>query len=142
MRGEVFVAAGAWVGLSYDRDGNHERANECYSRLLTERRSLVTTNLAVAEAHAVLLRRSGYLPAVRLLELLRVSRFIFTLYPGAELHAQAEAIPRRYSDQDFSLTDAVSFALMRERGICQALAFDHHFATAGFALLPQPPSVP
>jgi len=29
----------------------------------------------------------------------------------------------------------VSFALMKERGIEEAFAFDHHFTTAGFRLL-------
>ena len=40
----------------------------------------------------------------------------------------------RFTDQDFSLTDAVSFTVMAERGIEEALTLDHHFATAGFAL--------
>ena len=42
----------------------------------------------------------------------------------------------RYDDQGFSYTDAVSFAVMTERGIRDALAMDRHFATAGFTLLP------
>ena len=38
----------------------------------------------------------------------------------------------RYADQDFSFADAVSFAVMTERGIRDALALDHHFVVAGF----------
>jgi predicted nucleic acid-binding protein len=52
-----------------------------------------------------------------------------------------EAIARRdwierYADQDFSLADAVSFAVMRERRIEEVLTLDHHFAAAGFRVLP------
>lgn len=38
----------------------------------------------------------------------------------------------RYDDQDFSFADAVSFAVMTERGIREALTLDHRFAVAGF----------
>ena len=41
----------------------------------------------------------------------------------------------RYSDHDFSLTDVVSFAVMTERRIRQALSLDQHFVVAGFELV-------
>jgi len=48
------------------------------------------------------------------------------------MEAQAVVILRRYKDQDFSYVDAVSFAVMQQREISEAFAFDHHFTTAGF----------
>ena len=41
----------------------------------------------------------------------------------------------RFGDQRFSLTDAVTFALMRRERIKTAFAFDQDFRTAGFTLL-------
>lgn len=41
-----------------------------------------------------------------------------------------------FVDQDFSYTDAVSFAAMRRTGITQAFGFDRQFVTASFALIP------
>ena len=58
------------------------------------------------------------------------------VYSDAALEAEAEKLLRRYADQDFSLTDAVSFAVMQQRGITKAFTFDGHFATAGFVAMP------
>ena len=41
----------------------------------------------------------------------------------------------RFRDQAFSLTDAVSFEVMRREGLRAAFAYDDHFRTAGFELL-------
>ena len=49
---------------------------------------------------------------------------------------QAEKILEKYQDQDFSYTDAVSFAVMRELKIGKAFAFYSHFSTAGFTTIP------
>jgi len=49
-------------------------------------------------------------------------------------HATARWLVR-FPDQRFSLTDAVSFEVMRRERISHAFAFDKHFETAGFALV-------
>jgi len=38
-------------------------------------------------------------------------------------------------DKEWSLTDCVSFIVMEERGLTEALAADHHFEQAGFTAL-------
>ncbi len=52
------------------------------------------------------------------------------------LEMQARDILRRYDDQTFSYTDAVSFAVMEHLGILEAFAFDHHVSVAGFTRRP------
>ena len=49
---------------------------------------------------------------------------------------KALEIVRTYSDKEFSLVDAISFATMERFHLTQAFAFDHHFAQYGFSLLP------
>jgi uncharacterized protein len=63
--------------------------------------------------------------------------------PNLVVHATPEREARaigdwleRYDDQDFSFADAVSFTVMAERGITDALTLDGHFASAGFRVLP------
>jgi predicted nucleic acid-binding protein len=38
-------------------------------------------------------------------------------------------------DKDWSLTDCISFVVMHDRGIVDALTGDHHFEQAGFCAL-------
>lgn len=47
---------------------------------------------------------------------------------GAELYADRP-------DKNWSLTDCISFLVMRQRGIGEALTGDHHFEQAGFVAL-------
>ena len=47
---------------------------------------------------------------------------------GADLHATRP-------DKSWSLTDCISFVIMLERGLSDALTTDHHFAQAGFCVL-------
>jgi uncharacterized protein len=47
---------------------------------------------------------------------------------GVELFAERP-------DKKWSLTDCISFVVMRERGITEALSNDHHFEQAGFRIL-------
>jgi len=44
----------------------------------------------------------------------------------------------RYADKDFSLTDAISFAVMEWLGISVALSLDRHFVEygGGFFVIP------
>jgi len=135
---EILIDASAWIAISNLRDKHHAAAVETYQRLLREHRGLVTTNLIIAETYIIIRRAGGHEPAIRFLHSIRQSSRLTRIYSNATLETQAEEILRRYADQDFSFTDAVSFAVMRERGIDEAFAFDRHFLTAGFTLVPTP----
>ncbi len=52
-----------------------------------------------------------------------------------ELLEQAMALFQSRSDKVWSITDCISFEIMRQRGISTALTADHHFQQAGFRVL-------
>lgn len=116
-------------------DAHHEDAIRAYPELLKKYR-LITTNLVVAETYILLRREAGHRAAIEFLERLAASPRIQKIYSTPELERKAEEILKRYQDQDFSYTDAVSFTLMQQEGIKEAFAFDAHFRTMGFLLIP------
>lgn len=136
MGREIFIDTGAWFALSDGRDQYHKRALQCYRALREQRQQLITTNLVIGEAFVLIRRAGGTQVAFRFLDAIRQSAQLVKVYSTTQHEAEAEKLLRQFADQDFSFVDAVSFAVMRERAITDAFAFDHHFLVAGFVLQP------
>jgi predicted nucleic acid-binding protein len=133
---ELLVDTSAWYPLADRAHPDHARLAEVLRDRVAGGIRIVTTNLLVAESHALLLRRAGRGAALRFLnEVVREPILVVTSSPEIEARARDEWL-KRYDDQDFTLADGVSFAVMTERGIGEALALDRHFATAGFRMIP------
>jgi len=57
------------------------------------------------------------------------------VWVDAECHRSAMELLRARPDKGYSLCDAVSFVLMRQAGLTEALTTDHHFEQEGFVRL-------
>jgi uncharacterized protein len=57
------------------------------------------------------------------------------LHVSAEIEDDAWRWLDRRAEREYSFVDATSFALMRQRGMTEALAFDGEFTAAGFVEL-------
>ena len=121
----ALVDTGAWYALAASDDRHHEAATSFY---LSQQGRLrwVTTDLIAAETWSLLNGRMGRAGAIRFWESLRRLQVPIVALDPVDLEA-AWQIACAWSDQDFSLTDCTSFALMERLGITQAFAFDHHF---------------
>jgi predicted nucleic acid-binding protein len=60
---------------------------------------------------------------------------VSVVWVDRDLHDRGMRLLLTRRDKRYSLADAVSFVLMRERGVAQALTTDHHFEQAGFVRL-------
>lgn len=60
---------------------------------------------------------------------------IETVWVDETRHRDALALLRARPDKAYTLCDAVSFGLMRERGVTEALTTDRHFEQEGFVRL-------
>jgi uncharacterized protein len=60
---------------------------------------------------------------------------IETVWVDEELHQQAMKLLFSRPDKTYSLCDAISFVLMRQRHIRAALTTDRHFVQEGFQRL-------
>jgi predicted nucleic acid-binding protein len=132
----LLVDTSAWYALADRSDQHHDTAVAVYPGLLRKRRYLTTTNLIIAETYTLIRRAIGQAAAISFLSNISASPRVMKLYSDRTLEEAAEGILRKYQDQDFSFTDAVSFAIMQRGRIAEAFAFDRHFKTAGFGLIP------
>jgi predicted nucleic acid-binding protein len=130
------VDTGALLALASSRDQYHARARSTVERLHRDGGRLVGSALVLGELHGHLLRRTDARTARRVLAALLADPAYDWRDASVELIADAIAgWLDRYADQRFSLTDAVTFELMRRERLTHAFAFDADFQTAGFELL-------
>lgn len=73
--------------------------------------------------------------ALTFITTLVVHRKVETVWVDKTLHDKAMALLAARLDKNYSLCDAVSFVLMREHVITDALTTDHHFEQEGFKRL-------
>lgn len=123
MRRGVLWDSSAILALLDADDADHERAVAIAGRIAAEKRPSFITNYIEVEAHALLLRKLGRSLAREWL--LTAGLPIIRALPEEE--SRAREIVARHSDKDWSLCDAISFAVLEARGVRQAFTFDHHF---------------
>ena len=75
---------------------------------------------------------------VRLVVLLQSTPGIEVLRPSAEPFDAGTKFYASRPDKSWSLTDCISFVIMRERNLSEVLTTDHHFTQAGFRVLMRP----
>lgn len=133
---ELFVDTSAWYPIVVRSHTDHAALSAELTALVRAGERLVTTNLVIAETHALLTIRAGAPTALAFLRHATTAPTeVVTSTPELELEAQVAWLTR-FADQAFSLTDAVSFVVMTRRRIRSALTLNHHFAVAGFSMVP------
>ena len=133
--GRVFVDTSAYFAAVNRHDAGHESAATYMQGLVDARRRLVTTNFVLAELHALLLTRLDRRVAARVLAEVDASALTTVVRVAARDERRAREIISGYTDKDFSLTDATSFAVMERLHIGQAFTLDRNFLQFGWALL-------
>jgi predicted nucleic acid-binding protein len=130
----IFVDTSALYALADHRDAHHDAAMAITENISRTGVRLYTTNLVVAETHALVLARRGRLGAWRVLE--RIDRSTTTvIHPTEDDELRTRLILVTYDDKSFTLTDAISFAVIERLGLSAAFTFDRHFAQYGLAIL-------
>ena len=135
---EVLADTGAWLAAFHSGDQYHQEAVGELRRLRGRGTRLIVTDLILAELHIHLLYGLGPVGAADHMATLKSDPLIEEVFTDAVLQESAMTRwIRQFADQSFSLTDSVSFAVMRARGIGAAFTFDRHFSIAGFRMLPE-----
>lgn len=125
-RGVLWDSSAILALLDAD-DADHARAIEVATQIARERRPSFITNYIEAEAHALLLRKLGRTVARQWL--LAGSLPVVAVTFAEE--QRAKDVLARHADKDWTLCDAISFAVLDARRVSRAFTFDHHFRQYG-----------
>jgi uncharacterized protein len=127
IRRGVLWDSSAILALLDADDADHQRAIAIAGQIAAERRPSFITNYIEVEAHALLLQRLGRALAREWL----LTGSLPVIRPLPEEEDRGREIVMRHSDKDWSLCDAISFAVLDVRGIRRAFSFDRHFLQYG-----------
>jgi predicted nucleic acid-binding protein len=120
------------VALINQRDQYHKRAAELSASY--EGRRFLTTDVVLLEIGNALARQYRE-QAVQVIEDFLSSEDVELVRLTPEFFDQAFALYRTHEDKEWGLIDCVSFVVMRQAEIQDALTFDQHFVQAGFRAL-------
>lgn len=125
-RGVLWDSSAILALLDAD-DADHARAATIARQIVTEKRPSFITNYIEVEAHALLLRKLGR--SIAREWLLTGGLSVVRAMPREE--QRAKELLARYTDKDWTLCDAVSFAVLDSHRVRRAFTFDHHFRQYG-----------
>lgn len=128
----VFADAFYFIALLNEADTAHRRAADFTLSFVG---TFVTTAWVLAEladAFAATRRRNVI---VQLIRQLQAKPTVKIVEPTQDLFARGLELYDRRPDKDWSLTDCISFVVMADEGLTDALTGDHHFGQAGFQAL-------
>jgi hypothetical protein len=128
----VFVDTLFIVALINQRDEYHAKASELAD--LYERQPLLTTDVVLLEIGNALARNFKQ-QAIEVIDDLLGSNEVEIVRLNPQLFDRAYALYKQYQDKEWGLLDCVSFVVMRDAGVSNALTFDQHFVQAGFQAL-------
>ena len=132
MKAATFIDTVYLLALLNPRDRWHDRAL-AVSQSITG--PFVTTLAVLTEVADALAQRQHRRWAMESIDDIRNDENITCVAVTTEVFAAALRLYGDRPDKDWSLTDCVSFVVMREQRMTDALTADVHFTQAGFRAL-------
>ena len=132
---DLFLDTAYAIALSNASDDLHDRALELSESLERGRARLVTTRAVLLEIGNALSKQRFRSAAVSLLEALEQDAGVEIIDLSPTLYSRGLQLFAQRPDKEWSLTDCISIAVMRDRNLTQVLTADHHFEQAGYHIL-------
>ena len=128
----VFADTSYYVALMGEHDQHHGAAVALAQAFFGE---IITTDFVLVEVGNWLSRAADRPVFLRLLEVLSADPQTTVMPATRDLFDAGRSLFCAAADKDWSLTDCISFVVMQQLGLADALTADHHFEQAGFAAL-------
>ena len=132
----IFLDTGYIIALEASDDQNHEASLQHWSLFVKNLPPVVTTSYVFDETVTFFNNRGHHQKSVEIGTNLLKSPSIKFIHVDQALFQEGWTYFKKHSDKTYSLTDCISFVLMKHLGIKRALTFDGHFMQAGFKTLP------
>ncbi len=128
----MLIDTSGFFSLHDKAEKHHTAAQQLYR----EHRPRLTTNYVLAEYVALaFVRGLSHEKVLTFSAEVLTDASIEIIWIDEALHTKAVELMQARQDKTYSLCDAASFVLMRERSITDALTTDKHFAQEGFIRL-------
>ena len=131
----TFVDASGWIALVNANDTLHQQSVRLFEQRLNDGRGFVSSSVVLLEVgnwlSPIPLRRL----ASALMERIEHSSRVQVVELTPELYRKGWQLYRERPDKDWGVIDCISFTIMQERNIVEALTGDRHFQQAGFVAL-------
>lgn len=131
----VFADTAFYVATMSPRDALHQAARQAIENYQGR---VVTTEFVLIEVGNFFNRVGRREMFLDLLKDLRASTQNQIIPATADLFQRGIQLFADRSDKEWSVTDCISFIVMRQLGLTDALAADRHFGQAGFRALLKP----
>lgn len=135
MEADIFLDTAYALALASATDQYHGRALQLAEELQKSSARLVTTQAVLLEIGNSLAKLRYRSSAVRLLSSLVQDPQIEIVWLTQELQQKSFQLFQSRIDKEWGLIDCMSFVVMQDRGIREALTSDVHFEQAGFQAL-------
>ena len=131
----IFLDASHFIALLSTADQHHRAAARVAGKLKARPVPLITTRAVLLEIGNALAKPHLRQLAAELMANLEADGRTEIVPLDEALFFRGFALFRDRMDKAWSLTDCISFIVMKERGLTRALTSDQHFEQAGFTAL-------
>lgn len=131
----LFADTGYWVALLNPNDNLHRKAVQLSKTLYPA--YIVTSEVVLTEVLNDFSKRGEYFRdlAIELIQNLRSNPNTRIIAQTSDQFEQGLRLYQQRKDKAWSHTDCVSFKIMEDMDISEALAYDKHFLQAGYKAL-------
>lgn len=128
----AFVDTGFVIALINEDDDHHVEAQQLSDRY--ENSPFITTDAVLLEVGNALAKNFKH-EGTQIIHYFQDSSDVTVVHLNPVLFNRGLALYESHNDKTWGLVDCVSFVVMREMDVTDALTFDRHFTQAGFRQL-------
>lgn len=135
---KVFIDTAGWLALGNKSDEHHHKAITAYQNITNQGYMKITTDTILIEVCNALRKPNLKNLAVTLIKNIQDAEnrgYLTVIHSSRPIINKGIDLFLKRKDKEWSLIDCISFIVMKDERIKEALTTDHHFEQAGYSIL-------